>query len=337
MESIQHIFRTAVAFSFIFFAVRAPLQVQPAQATPPTPVPDSPPLILLWQADQAPDDFVINPTRVALDKSGNCYVGNSEGAPVKKFDKDGKYLGSWGSKGTGDGQLAGQTGIAVDSQDNLYVANFDDGKIQKFDSRGNFILKWFSEAPTGPAGLAIDSKDNVYVANHRTHDHYIQKFDSQGNLLAQWGSTGTTDGQFGAGARSGPEMLAIDKDDNIYVTDPDHHRVQKFDANGKFLAKFGTLGVNGHGEMDLPFAIAVDGKGNIYVNDGHFLQKFNPQGKPLAQWSTSIGISSADSDLDQAGHFAVTEAGDIYILARASVKTAIGTFDLPILKKFKQP
>src|SRR5262249_42881131 len=145
--------------------------------------------------------------------------------------------------------------------------------------------------------------------------------------------TGTEDGQFMAMAHGGIQGLTVDKQDNIYVTDPLNHRIQKFDSNGKFLTKFGTEGAHGGGQMANPFAVAVDVEGNIYVNDALFLQKLDASGKFLAQWPIQYG-----GDLDSARWIAVDGQGDIYVIAHAEVTGVTGIkANIDVLKKFRQP
>lgn len=226
----------------------------------------SDPLILLWQTTVIPDGMEINadnldkihPANIAFDEMSNCYVSSGKGYPVKKFDADGKDTGiTFGTRGTSEGQLIFENGLAVDLNGNVYVADFiSHPDVLKFDSSGKFLMKIDTEPPAGPAGIVVDSKGNLYVANHRTHDHYLQKFDSNGKLLLQWGTTGTGDGQIKIGPYNGPDNIAIDKQDNIYVTDVGNNRFQKFDSNGNFLAKF--VSPEGEGKTYEPFNLAID-------------------------------------------------------------------------------
>lgn len=63
-----------------------------------------------------------------------------------------------------------------------------------------------------------------------------------------------------------PHGIALDKQDNIYVTDSENHRVLVFDKNGKLLKMMGKQG-SGRGELQFPLGIAVASNGNIYVMD----------------------------------------------------------------------
>ncbi|HET7641939.1 MAG TPA: hypothetical protein VFK40_00395, partial [Nitrososphaeraceae archaeon] len=65
------------------------------------------------------------------DMSSDPYT--SEFHFVKKFDKNGNLLDSWGTVGSQDGQFLHAHGITIDSEDNVYVSDAENCNIQKFD------------------------------------------------------------------------------------------------------------------------------------------------------------------------------------------------------------
>ncbi|MBN2408894.1 MAG: NHL repeat-containing protein [Candidatus Aminicenantes bacterium] len=77
-----------------------------------------------------------------------------------------------------------------------------------------------------------------------------------------------------------PSDVALDKDGNIYILDSGNHRVQKFSADGKYLATFGRKG-QGPGEFVYPESIDIDDAGYIYVSDprNQRIQVLTPEGK----------------------------------------------------------
>ena len=109
---------------------------------------------------------------------------------VKKFDKNGTLVDSWGKVRFKDGQFLHAHGITIDSKDNVYISDAENYNIQKFDKYGNFITKWGS---TGigpgefmqPESMAVDSLNNIYVTGYSGKN--IQKFDSEGNFIIMWG------------------------------------------------------------------------------------------------------------------------------------------------------
>jgi DNA-binding beta-propeller fold protein YncE len=91
---------------------------------------------------------------------------------VQIFDSNGKFLGKWGSIGTGDGQFSlPQEHISVDSKDRIYIVDgASNPRIQIFDAQGHLLGK-FGSFGTGdgqlkkPEHLTIDSKGYLYVVD----------------------------------------------------------------------------------------------------------------------------------------------------------------------------
>jgi hypothetical protein len=53
---------------------------------------------------------------------------------IKKFDSNGKFIISWGSEGTGNGQFLHAHSIDIDSSDNVYIA--DSGNVHAIKKEG---------------------------------------------------------------------------------------------------------------------------------------------------------------------------------------------------------
>jgi hypothetical protein len=79
-----------------------------------------------------------------------------------------------------------------------------------------------------------------------------------------------------------PSDVALDRAGNIYVLDSGNHRVQKFGADGRYLATIGRKG-QGPGELYFPQSIDIDEAGNIYLSDPNNkrIQVLTPEGKEL--------------------------------------------------------
>ena len=74
--------------------------------------------------------------------------------------------------------------------------------------------------------------------------------------------------------------VAIDGLGNIYALGTFNNAVFKFGPDGKFLTRFGDNG-DQTGQFHSPFAIAVDGKGRVYVSDIKGVQVFDGNGRYL--------------------------------------------------------
>ncbi|MGH7254496.1 MAG: 6-bladed beta-propeller, partial [Nitrospirales bacterium] len=99
---------------------------------------------------------------------------------------------------------------------------------------------------------------------------------------------------------------------NIYVADEGNHRIQKFDARGSFLTKWGKEG-SGPGQFKQPWGVACDALGNLYVVDSgnHRVQKFDGNGTFICAWGNrgkTVGQFNYPSGI------AVDKEGNVYVV-----------------------
>ena len=86
-----------------------------------------------------------------------------------KFDRTGKFLKSWGKRGTAPGDFDVPHAIALDSRGRLFVADRQNNRIQIFDEDGNFIAQWTQFGR--PSGIYIDKRtDTIYVSDSESRD-----------------------------------------------------------------------------------------------------------------------------------------------------------------------
>jgi sugar lactone lactonase YvrE len=109
------------------------------------------------------------PTDVAIGNNGDIFIaeGHSGGTAgndrISKFSKDGKFIKSWGKKGTGTNELDSPHTIAVDSRGRLFVGDRGNNRIQIFDQDGRTLDTWRQFGR--PSGIAIMRDDTIYVAD----------------------------------------------------------------------------------------------------------------------------------------------------------------------------
>jgi sugar lactone lactonase YvrE len=116
------------------------------------------------------------PTDVAIAPNGDIFVGDGHSgggtatgnARIMKFDKDGKFLKTWGRKGMGPGEFDVIHTLAFDSRGRLFVGDRQNNRIQIFDQNGAFIAQWFQFGR--PSGMYIDKDDMMYVADSESRD-----------------------------------------------------------------------------------------------------------------------------------------------------------------------
>ncbi len=113
--------------------------------------------------------YFFQPNAVYVAPNGDIFVveGHASGpdanARVLKFDRTGRFLMTWGKKGTGPGEFDQPHALAMDSQGRLFVADRTNNRIQIFTQDGKLLDTWFQFSRA--SGLFIDAQDNLYVAD----------------------------------------------------------------------------------------------------------------------------------------------------------------------------
>ncbi len=108
-----------------------------------------------------------------------------------------------------------------------------------------------------------------------------------------------------------PAGIALDGDENIYVTDEWLSRVSIFDNEGNFLSMWGEGG-EGDGQLNHPSGIVLDGEGNAIVVDSlnHRVQKFTKDGAFLASWGA---YGSGDGEFNSPWGIGLDGQDNVYV------------------------
>jgi DNA-binding beta-propeller fold protein YncE len=158
--------------------------------------------------------------------TGRLYVVDTMTHQVFVHTPDGKRIGAFGGRGTGEGAFNFPTAIAVDGDGNLYITDAMNFRVQVFGPDGEF-RHMFGKAGDGtgdfskPKGIAADSDGNVFVVDALFDA--VQIFDPMGTLLLAFGHSGQAPGEFWL-----PAGIDADEEDRIYVADSYNNRVQVF-------------------------------------------------------------------------------------------------------------
>ncbi|OGF57772.1 MAG: hypothetical protein A2Z21_10255, partial [Candidatus Fraserbacteria bacterium RBG_16_55_9] len=222
---------------------------------------------------------------------------------------------------------------------------------KRITSRTAFLGQWGRFGLDGgqfdlPRAVAVDLAGNVYVVD--TGNHRIQKFSPNQQLLAEWGShcdllqnSGCTDPdgegplEVGDGQFALPQGIAVDKAGNVYVSDFGNARIEKFDASGAFLMKWGRRG-NGEGQFNQPIGVAIDEEGNVYVSDSgnDRVQKFDAAGSFLMKWGS---FGAGDGQFHDPRGLALDSNGYVYVVDSGNHRVQKFSLSGAFLKKWGIP
>jgi sugar lactone lactonase YvrE len=197
-----------------------------------------------------------------------CGAGTAGGGPVScdnnvvdpifKFDrKTGAVLANFGK-----GVMVTPHGIAVDKQGNVWIADFagnDAGtkghQVHKFSPKGEKLLSLGMAGKPGgadgqfnqPNDVVVGPDGSIYVSDghdaqgmttaaaiadglKRGATSRISKFSADGKFIKSWGKIGLRHGEFRT-----PHAMVFDSRGRLWVADRGNHRIEIFDADGKYL------------------------------------------------------------------------------------------------------
>ena len=151
-----------------------------------------------------------------------------------------------------------------------------------FEYPGQGEISTIDTAFSLPRGIAVDSENNIYIAN--SSDNNIVRIDASGNRAIfagpdpetyGYGESGSTDATDPTLARfSHPTGIAIDAEDNLYITDHNNHTIRKITPDGVVTTLAGSAGLSGDldgtgssSRFDNPRGITIGDDGVLYIAD----------------------------------------------------------------------
>ncbi|MGO9203727.1 MAG: InlB B-repeat-containing protein [Limisphaerales bacterium] len=233
-------------------------------------------------------------------------------------------------------------GVAADASGNVYVADTFNNTIRKVSSSGEVTtLAGLAGSPGStdgsgqaarfnfPSGVAVDGSNNVYVAD--SLNHTIRKVTPGGvatTLAGMAGVPGGVDGSGGSARFNGPQSVAVDAGGNVYVADTTNCAIRKITPAGVVTTLAGKLGVSGRADasaasaarFELPYGVAVDTNGNVYVADtfNHTIRKISSKGAVTTLAGKAGSAGTNDGTLSGARFtypcsVAVDGRGNVYV------------------------
>ncbi len=251
--------------------------------------------------------------------------------------------GDGGYSGIGDGGPAtaatfwNPQGVAVDAAGNIYIADSNDNRIREVNASTGLITTFAGGGPASapqlsyPMGVAVDASGNVFIAD--TGDDVVREVVHGSGEVATVAGNGNhgysgDGGPATAASFDGPVAIAVDADDNVFIADLGNNVVREvIHSTGDIITVVGN-GNSGDGGDNGPASdasfcgtgIAVDGSGDIFVDDGLDIRELDAStgiiatvaGNGMQGYIGDNGPATA-AELGASEGIAVDASGNLYI------------------------
>ena len=313
------------------------------------------------------------PTDVVVDSTGVIYIADRNNNRIRKVNKLGvitTFMGTRQKEFNGDNEIAAETtlhlpfALALQGKDNLLVVDRNHFRVRRMNLQGNKVETLAGNGKSlfrgdgglgagatldAPSGIAIDSHGNIYFAD-RLHQR-VRKIVPEGIIQTvvgngKQGSEGNR-GPASEAALHLPEVLTIDSEDNIYITQRSGNGwlVRKVSKEG-VITHFAGNGMQGNAGDGGPAQnasfhtisdINADEEGNIFITDSinRNIRKVDKRGiiSMVAEKSlTLLGTEVHPNGIviDKAGNLFFSDSGSSKLYrvdSNGSITTVAGTGD----------
>jgi RHS repeat-associated protein len=231
------------------------------------------------------------------------------------------YQSSFGTFGSGTGQLNGPRGVAADGKGHVWVVDRANSRVEEFSESGEYLGQ-FGSAGSGngqfdhPWGIAVTPQGNLWVAD--SGNYRLQEFNSKGEFLQKFGTKAPAGSQ--GTELIEPESIAVTGNGTLWVTDCSGNRVAEFretvsGETERFVRNAGGTSIA------LPQGIAIDNSGDLWVSEeghdrllefdsaGTFIravgstgsgdgQFHTPQGVGVSPWGTVYAVDQGNNRVE---------------------------------------
>ncbi|MBI4749734.1 MAG: IPT/TIG domain-containing protein [Acidobacteria bacterium] len=231
--------------------------------------------------------------RVLIADNGNQRVHRIEAGIIKTIAGDGQFQFSGDGGSAISASLYRLTGVVEDANGNLFIADTFNQRIRKVNGRTGIISTVAGNGEAGfsgdnglainaslfePAAVALDRAGNLFIAD--TLNNCIRRVDATTQIITTVAGGPEAEGGDGGPATQAvlgnPFGLALDAEDNLFLTEREAHRVRRVDSKTGIIttaAGTGSDGYSGDGGPAViaairnPFGITVDRSGVVFFTD----------------------------------------------------------------------
>ncbi|MGN6274862.1 MAG: hypothetical protein ACTHNP_02900 [Solirubrobacterales bacterium] len=167
------------------------------------------------------------PKGIALTAGGNVWVSDTGNNRLEKFSPAGAFMNKIASEGSEAGKVKEPTAITVAPDGSIWVADTGNNRIEQWNSSLVFVRAVGKEGVgagefKAPAAIEADASGNIWVGDRA--NNRVEEFAEGGKYLGEFGAAGSGKLALGSSAIG----IAVDAGGGIWVTDPNHWKIQKW-------------------------------------------------------------------------------------------------------------
>ena len=325
------------------------------------------------------------PSGIAVDINNNVYVADTNNNKIKKINTSGiitTIAGNGRPMYGGDNQIPTAatvavnkpSSVAVDNTGNIYISDTYNNVIRKIDITTNTIKTIAgngqpmyggdNQIPTAttvalnkPSNVAIDNTGNIYISD--TNNNVIRQINQTSGLITtiagngqpMYGGDGGLANDQTLAALNNPSNIAIDSNNNIYITDQNNNVIREITASTNIINTIsGNININTNGDYGyainanivLPQFVQVDNNNNIYISQSNNVIRMITNtgiittiaGNSQAAGYSGDGQPGTSGLLNNPNGIAVDNQGQIYI-ADTNNNTIRTLTNRSIISKYK--